>query len=101
MTNASALVVENLLFLNSPRFNFMSSMLDGATIRYCEVSARRTSADSHTAMDLTAFNTDGFDIAGRNIHVHDVTVWNQDDTVCIKSDPNVTTENILVERVHA
>jgi len=101
MTNASALVVENLLFLNSPRFNFISSMLDGATIRFCEVSARRTSKDSHSDIDLTAFNTDGFDVAGRNIHVHDVTVWNQDDTVCIKADKHMITENVLVERVHA
>lgn len=101
VTNASSLVVENLFFLNSPRFNFISSMLDGATIRNCEVSARRTSADSHTAVDLTAFNTDGFDVAGRNIHVHDVTVWNQDDTIAIKADNQMVTENVLIERVHA
>jgi polygalacturonase len=101
MTRISELVVEKLLFLNSPRFNFISSMLIDATIRYCEVSARRTSEDGHGNIDLTAFNTDGFDVAGRNIHVHDVTVWNQDDTVAIKADKNMVTENVLVENVHA
>lgn len=98
---ASSLIVEHLLFLNAPRFNFISSALDGATIRFCEVSARRTKADSHGAIDLTAFNTDGFDVAGRNIHIHDCTVWNQDDTFAIKADKNMVTENVLIERVHA
>ena len=101
MTNVSGLIVEHLLFLNSPRFNFISSALVDATIRYCEVSARRTPADSHGAIDLTAFNTDGFDVAGRNIHVHDCTVWNQDDTIAIKADGKMDTTNVLVERVHA
>ena len=101
MQNATGLIVERLSFVNSPRFHFISSGLVDATIRFCEVSARRSSSDSHTALDLTAFNTDGFDVAGRNIHVHDVTVWNQDDTVAIKADKGMPTENVLVERVHA
>ena len=51
-----------------------------------------------------AFNTDGFDVAGKNIYIHDCTVWNDDDTVCIKeSSPGgkraQCSENILVERV--
>ena len=39
------------------------SGLSNATIRYCDISARRTAADSHGTIDLTAFNTDGFDVA--------------------------------------
>jgi len=101
MASASNLIVENLLFLNAARFSFTSSQLDWAVIRYCEISARRTQRDDHTAIDLSAFNTDGFDVAGRNIHVHDVTVWNQDDTVAIKGYKQFITENVLVERVHA
>lgn len=101
MTNISQLVFEHLLLLDSPRFHFKSSMLQNATIRHCQVSARRTSADDHGIIDLTAFNTDGFDVAGRNIHIHDVVVWNQDDTIAIKADKHMATENVLVERVHA
>ena len=33
-------------------------------IRFCEVSARRTDEDGHGLVDLTAFNTDGFDVSG-------------------------------------
>ena len=39
---------------------------------------------NHTPVDLTAFNTDGFDVSGQNIHIHDCSVWNQDDTFAIK-----------------
>ena len=50
-----------------------------------------------TTIDLTAFNTDGFDFTGRNVHVHDCSVWCQDDTFCVKD----LTENVLVENVNA
>ena len=56
------------------RFNFQSAALSNATIRYCNVDSRRTSADSHGAIDLTAFNTDGFDVSGNGIHIHDCSV---------------------------
>ena len=79
----------------------MSQSLNNATIRFCEVSARRTSEDSHGAIDLTAFNTDGFDVSGQNIHIHDCAVWNQDDTFCIKAEGPEVTENVLIENVKA
>ena len=46
------------------------------------LAPRRISQDSHTAVDMTAFNTDGFDVHGRDIHIHHCTVWNQDDSFC-------------------
>ena len=92
-------------------------------IRDCEISARRTDEDGHGLVDLTAFNTDGFDVSGqviheniciesdlgcnqfnfakkfiwvairckniiqgRNVWIHDVTVWNQDDCIAVKVD---------------
>ena len=55
------------------------------------------SETSHTGIDLTAFNTDGFDITGNNLHVHDATVFNQDDSFCIKDG----TTNVVVENVRA
>eukprot|EP00729_Bicosta_minor_P008800 gene8800-34626_t len=89
--NATGFILEHLLFLNSPRFHFMSQGLRDATIRYCDVSARRTTK---------AFNTDGFDVSGKNIHIHDCTVWNQDDTFAVKANGE-DTENVLIERVQA
>ena len=33
-------------------------------MRYCEISAKRKDSDHHDIIDLTAFNTDGFDVTG-------------------------------------
>ena len=50
----------------------------------------------HSLYDLTAFNTDGFDISGKNIYIHDVNIWNQDDCIAVKSqDKSVTGQNVL------
>jgi hypothetical protein len=37
-------------------------------IRNCDVVARRTNADEHDIDDLTAFNTDGYDVSGKNMY---------------------------------
>ena len=95
--NATDFLFEHILLLNSPRFHFTSSGLQDATIRHSQVSARRTTKDSHGSIDLTAFNTDGFDVSGDNIHIYDCEVWNQDDTFCIKD----STTNVVVENVRA
>ena len=47
-------------------------------------SARRTNEDHHGIIDLTAFNTDGFDVTGKNVWIHDCTVWAQDDCIAVK-----------------
>lgn len=47
-------------------------------------SARRTNEDHHGIIDLTAFNTDGFDVTGRNVWIHDCVVWAQDDCIAVK-----------------
>ena len=47
-------------------------------------SAKRTDQDHHGVIDLTAFNTDGFDVTGRNVWIHDCSVWNQDDCIAVK-----------------
>ena len=53
-------------------------------IRNCEISARRTDQDHHGIIDLTAFNTDGFDVDGKNVWIHDCTIWDQDDSIAVK-----------------
>jgi len=98
---AQDFLLERIHFVQAPRFNFVSTSLKNATIRYCQVDSRRTSADSHGVIDLTAFNTDGFDVSGNGIHIHDCSVWNQDDTFCIKANQDEPTANVLVENVYA
>jgi len=53
--------------------------------------------DGHNIIDVTAFNTDGFDVSGKNVWIHDCNVWNQDDSFCVKG----SSENMLFERVNA
>jgi pectate lyase len=91
------LLFENLIFKNSPYWTFWVHEVDGLEVRFCEISARRTDKDRHTLVDMSAFNTDGFDVTGKNVWIHDCTVWNQDDSFCVKDG----SENMLFERINA
>jgi len=66
-------------------------------VRYCDIEARRTSSDTHDVLDLTAFNTDGYDVTGNNVWIHDCSVWNQDDCIAVKDN----SQNMLFERINA
>lgn len=92
-------VVEQLLLVNSPYWTTLFDNVDGLVVRYVGIQARRTSStQTHSLLDLTAFNTDGLDISGRNVHVHDCDIWVQDDIVAVK-DASVVSENMLFERI--
>lgn len=87
--------------------------MESLEIRHCGIVARRTPALSHSLIDLSAFNTDGFDVAGRNVWIHDCNIWTQDDAISVKdrivcprngSDGlavAVPSENMLFERINA
>ena len=93
--DSTNLLVENLFLKDSPHWTFEAKHVDGLEIRNVEIEARRTDQvsnfllgvarllislspkDNHNVVDLTAFNTDGFDVSGRNVWIHDCTVWNQ------------------------
>ena len=65
------------------------------TVRYCTVYAARRNHQFHDLFDITAFNTDGIDVVGEAIHIHDCSVWCQDDAVCVKPK----SQHVLIERV--
>lgn len=65
-----------------------------AQVRFSEISARRDHIDGHDILDLTAFNTDGFDVSGKNVWIHDCTVWNQDDCIAVKGGTDMLFERI-------
>jgi len=92
----SDLTVENLILKNSPYWTFFAGQVNGLTVRYTDIDVRRTNIDRHDIIDLTAFNTDGFDVTGRNVHIHDCNVWNQDDSIAVKDD----SQDMLFERVN-
>ncbi len=80
--NSKNLLVDNLYFKDSPYWNFDASDVRNLEIRFTNVSARRTNIDYHDMFDMTAYNTDGFDVSGSNIWIHDCEIWNDDGCVC-------------------
>jgi polygalacturonase len=96
----SDVVIENVVFKDSPRWTVVAHDMAGLTIRDCSVVARRTPFDGHNLIDLSAFNTDGFDVAGHDVHIHDCDVWNQDDCIAVK-DSESGSYNMLFERINA
>lgn len=71
---AARTVVERLYLLESPYWTFWCDACEELEVRHSKVSAARTSLASHGLVDLSAFNTDGFDVAGQRIWIHDVEV---------------------------
>lgn len=63
-------------------------------VRNSHIDARRTNYDGHDLDDISAFNTDGFDVTGDNVWIHHCTVWNQDDCFDVKGGSNMLIENI-------
>eukprot|EP01033_Poteriospumella_lacustris_P014073 gene14073-10054_t len=88
-------LVERWLLKNSPYWTFYAEDSDGLLIRHTDVDARWTNADTHTLVDLQAFNTDGFDVTGKNVYIHDSVIWNQDDCISVKDG----SQDMLFERI--
>eukprot|EP00931_Biecheleriopsis_adriatica_P090347 TRINITY_DN64348_c0_g1_i1.p1 TRINITY_DN64348_c0_g1~~TRINITY_DN64348_c0_g1_i1.p1 ORF type:complete len:448 (+),score=78.88 TRINITY_DN64348_c0_g1_i1:161-1504(+) len=92
------IVVEHLFLKDSPFWTFLASTVNNLVVRYSRIDVRRDSDDGHDLIDLSAFNTDGFDLVSCNgVHIHDSSVWNQDDCFTVKDG----TSNVLIERVNA
>eukprot|EP01038_Epipyxis_sp_PR26KG_P006617 gene6617-9084_t len=93
--NTKDILVENLLFKDSPYWTFYAEKSNGLVIRKTDVVARWTPLDGHSLVDLQAFNTDGFDVTGTNVHIYDSNIWNQDDCISVKDGSS----NMLFERI--
>jgi polygalacturonase len=106
LLNATDVLVENWNFLNSAYWTFTAYDIVNLEIAHCHISNRVNNEDGHGIVNLAALNTDGFDVAGKNIHIHDCSVWNQDDCFTIQPLDQTghraqCTENVLVEHVNA
>jgi len=105
--NSTNLLVENIFLKNSPYWTFLANDIANLEIRNSEIDARRRPGiNYHDLSELTAFNTDGFDVAGRNVWIHDCTIWNDDDCIAVKelsraSFQSPCSENMLFERINA
>lgn len=96
------IIIENLIFQDSPYHTIYLESVQDVIVRHVSVVARRTHADGHTVLDLSAFNTDGIDVSGSNIHVHHVDIWVQDDCIAVKDnyDPPYVSSNMLFEHIN-
>ena len=72
--NSTRTLVENMYFQNSPYWTFYCNVCEDLEVRFSKISARRTELEFHDLVDITAFNTDGFDVTGARIWIHDVEV---------------------------
>eukprot|EP00056_Hartaetosiga_gracilis_P006791 m.100842 g.100842 ORF g.100842 m.100842 type:complete len:448 (-) comp12559_c0_seq1:1399-2742(-) len=105
--NTSVIVIEHLFFKDSPYYNLWAGDVRDVIIRYCDVVAEfAPNPQRHNVFEIQAFNTDGFDVAGKNVHIHDCNIWNDDDCVAVKAlnGDNIQaqcSENYLIERVNA
>ena len=96
MRYVSNITIENILFLNSPYWTVHIQYVSGLVIRYSSIINKRTDSEKHSLIDLSAFNTDGFDIEGANVHIHDCYIWTQDDCIAVKGNSkNMLFENII------
>lgn len=94
---STSVLLEKWHFFQSPYWT-VSVEVHGLEIRDCSIVNRRSPrARDHNIYEMTAFNTDGFDVRGRNIWIHHCRVWNQDDTFCVKDN----TQDVLIEHVTA
>lgn len=101
MNRTSNALIEYIIFRDAGLYTLHLHDMDELTIRYISIIARRTTKDGHGIYDLSAFNTDGIDVSGQNVHIHDVDIWNQDDCIAVKDAPSGISQNMLFERVNA
>ncbi|UJR17717.1 hypothetical protein I4U23_004615 [Adineta vaga] len=105
--NSTNLLIENILLKNSPKWTFYGKDIANLEIRHTDVDARRhPNVQWHDLDELTAFNTDGFDVSGINIWIHDCNIWNDDDCIAVKQQDSNSfhsscSENMLFERINA
>lgn len=106
----SNLLVENIHLLNSPRWTLDLLDVAHAEVRYVTVDVTRfknrptIGGAEFPFLEPMDLNTDGIDIKGRDVWVHDCYIHNDDDSVAVKpchqncklSD---CTEDILIENM--
>ena len=89
-------------FKDSPYWNVFLQDVEDVHIWDVKVTATNTP----DGKPYKAFNTDGIDIAGNNVHVHDVEIINGDDCIAVKEQHTGSihgdcSENMVFENIRA
>jgi len=101
MNRTSNVMIEYMIFRDPGLYTMCLVDVDHLEIQYSSIVARRTHDDGHSLLDLSAFNTDGIDVAGNDVYIHDVDIWNQDDCIAVKDSFIGESTNMLFERITA
>lgn len=114
INNTDNLRIENLILQDSPSHTLQLSAVHGAVVQNVSIVSRRTRAEGHGFVDLSAFNTDGIVVSGgsHNVLVRNVDIWNQDNCILVKAASaasfaddkgatTLTTSNLTFEGVNA
>eukprot|EP00039_Didymoeca_costata_P013631 m.210786 g.210786 ORF g.210786 m.210786 type:complete len:459 (-) comp15826_c0_seq12:994-2370(-) len=121
ISQSQNVLVEDLTLMNSPSFNLLLDVVKSAEVRRVVVNtdiselqklkAQRTEFLSKTTnvnhfrgLQPEDLNTDGIDASGRDIHIHDCIVHNDDDSIAIKPQDSTglfstCSENMLIENM--
>ena len=99
------LLVEHIVFLDPPEWTTWFNGVENLEIRYSAIDVRRNDRDEHGLWNLGSLNTDGFDVKGKNIYIHDVDIWNDDDCICVKdshgADKIPCSQDMVFENIRA
>jgi hypothetical protein len=96
------LLIEKIILQDSPYHTLYMDSVNRVEVRDISIVARRTKTNGHSWIDLTAFNTDGIDVSGHNVHIHDVDIWTQDDCIAVKDSTfDFQSSNMTFERINA
>jgi hypothetical protein len=101
MNRTSNVLIEYIIFRDAGLYTMFLLDVDNLEVRYTSIVARRTHDDGHSFLDLSAFNTDGIDVSGNDVYIHDVDIWNQDDCIAVKDSFLGESTNMLFERITA
>ena len=83
--NTTDIVIEYIFFKDSPKWTVHLEDVKNVEVHHVNISAKRDeNKDDHDLLELTAFNTDGFDVSGENVWIHDVDIWTNDDCIAVK-----------------
>ena len=103
---SSKIVWEHMTVNDGPNWQTFWNKVTDLVIRYVKVDITCIPPDNtiENMLGALALNTDGIDIWGSNVHVHDVEVTNADDCICVKGDNDgsrIWSENWVIENSKA
>ena len=109
--HSTDVTLAHMVLQDSPFYHVQITDSRRVQVHHTSIVSRRTRQLTHSAWDLSAFNTDGIDIAGHDVHVHDLDIWLQDDCIAVKDNLWSTdidretngrlSSNMLFERITA